>query len=161
MISQNEPFPDFSLPDQEGSSRSLGDYAGKWLVVYFYPKDNTSACTLEAQTFSSLLSEFTASGASVVGVSPDSVKSHAGFQAKKDLSVTLLSDPEHALLNAAGVWQKKKLYGKEHMGVVRSTFLVDPQGIVREVWTKVKVPGHVETVLEKLRELQKEEASQI
>jgi len=159
MLSSNEAFPDFRLPDQDGVLRSLADYAGKWLILYFYPKDNTSACTLEAQTFSSMLPEFAAAGAAVVGASPDSVKSHAGFQAKREIAVTLLSDPDHALLEASGVWQKKKLYGKEHMGVVRSTFLIDPQGLVQEVWTKVKVPGHVEAVLEKLKELQNKSAS--
>ncbi len=152
-MEKDKRFAQFSLPDQNGAVRGLGDYAGKWLVVYFYPKDNTSACTLEARDFTALAGEFAAEGAVVVGVSPDSVKSHSGFAAKQELGVTLLSDPEHALLEAAGVWQKKKLYGKEHMGVVRSTALVDPQGVTREVWTKVKAAGHAEEVLAKLREL--------
>ena len=155
MPAINDPFPDFSLPDQDGNPRSLSGFSDRWLVVYFYPKDNTSACTLEALDFSSRLSDFEQMDAAVVGVSPDSVKSHANFQVKKELRVTLLSDPEHVLLTEAGVWQKKKLYGKEHMGVVRSTFLVDPAGTVREVWTNVKVPGHVEAVLERLKALRK------
>lgn len=155
MLEPGAPFPDFTLPDQEGNAHSLGDYAGKWLVVYCYPKDNTSACTLEAKTFTSMVNDFAEKNANVVGVSPDSVKSHAGFSVKQELRVSLLSDPEKALLGATGVWQKKKLYGKEHMGVVRSTFLVDPGGVVRAVWTKVKVPGHAEAVLDKLVELQK------
>ena len=154
MLEPGSPFPDFSLPDQSGGGRRLADYAGRWLVIYFYPRDNTSACTLEAVDFTALAPKFAERETAVVGVSPDSVKSHAGFTAKKELGITLLSDAEHTLLEAAGVWQKKKLYGKEHMGVVRSTYIVDPQGLVRAVWTKVKVPDHAETVLAKLTELQ-------
>ena len=154
MLEPGSPFPDFFLPDQNGETHRLADYAGQWLVAYFYPKDNTSACTLEAIDFTSAAPRFTALQTAVLGVSPDSIKSHAGFAAKKDLGVTLLSDPEHSLLAAAGVWQKKKLYGKEHMGVVRSTCIVDPKGLVRAAWTKVKVPDHVEAVLAKLAELQ-------
>ena len=153
MLEINQLFPDFQLSDQQGITRSRSDYAGKWLIMYFYPKDNTSACTLEAQSFSSMREQFAKEDAVVLGISPDTVKSHAGFAEKKELAVTLLSDPEHALLTATGVWQKKKLYGKEHMGVVRSTVLVDPAGVVRDVWTKVKVPGHAEAVLDRLKEL--------
>lgn len=152
-MEKGKPFAQFSLPDQNGIVRGSGDYAGKWLVVYFYPKDNTSGCTLEAKSFTDLAGQFAAEDANIVGVSPDSVKSHCGFIAKHGLGITLLSDPDHALLEAAGAWQKKKLYGKEHMGVVRSTALVDPQGVVREVWTKVKAAGHAEDVLNRLRQL--------
>ena len=152
-MEKGKSFPQFSLPDQNGVMRGPGDYAGKWLVVYFYPKDNTSGCTLEAKSFTDLAGQFADLDAVIVGVSPDSVKSHCGFIAKHGLGVTLLSDPEHALLEAAGAWQKKKLYGKEHMGVVRSTALVDPQGVVREDWTKVKAAGHAEEVLARLRQL--------
>ena len=152
-MEKGKPFAQFSLPDQNGVMRGPGDYAGKWLVVYFYPKDNTSGCTLEAKSFTDLAGQFADLDAIIVGVSPDSVKSHCGFIAKHGLGITLLSDPEHALLEAAGAWQKKKLYGKEHMGVVRSTALVDPQGVVREVWTKVKAAGHAEEVLARLRQL--------
>ena len=152
-MEKGKAFPQFSLPDQNGVMRGPGDYAGKWLVVYFYPKDNTSGCTLEAKSFTDLAGQFADHDAVIVGVSPDSVKSHCGFIAKHGLGITLLSDPEHALLEAAGAWQKKKLYGKEHMGVVRSTALVDPQGVVREVWTKVKAAGHAEEVLARLRQL--------
>ena len=155
MLQTEQAFPNFQLKDQDDKIHTLADYAGQWLVIYFYPKDNTSACTLEALDFSARLSDFEQMDAAVVGVSSDSVKSHANFQVKKELRVTLLSDPEHVLLTEAGVWQKKKLYGKEHMGVVRSTFLVDPAGTVREVWTNVKVPGHVEAVLERLKALRK------
>ena len=152
-MEKNKPFASFRLPDQDGALRGLGDYAGKWLVVYFYPKDNTSGCTLEARSFTALAGQFAAEEAVVVGVSPDSVKSHCGFIAKQELGVTLLSDPEHSLIEAAGAWQKKKLYGKEYMGVVRSTALIDPQGVVREVWSKVKPSGHADEVLARLREL--------
>ena len=152
-MEKGKAFPQFCLPDQNGVMRGPGDYAGKWLVVYFYPKDNTSGCTLEAKSFTDLAGQFADLDAVIVGVSPDSVKSHCGFIAKHGLGITLLSDPERALLEAAGAWQKKKLYGKEHMGVVRSTALVDPQGVVREVWTKVKAAGHAEEVLARLRQL--------
>ena len=153
MLQAGKPFPNFQLPDQNEQLHSLQDFAGKWLVVYFYPRDNTSGCTLEAKSFTDLAGQFADHGAVIVGVSPDSVKSHCGFIAKHGLGITLLSDPERALLEAAGAWQKKKLYGKEHMGVVRSTALVDPQGVVREVWTKVKAAGHAEEVLARLRQL--------
>ena len=152
-MEKGKPFAQFSLPDQNGVTRGPGDYAGKWLVVYFYPKDNTSGCTLEAKSFTDLAGQFADLDAVIVGVSPDSVKSHCGFIAKHGLGITLLSDPEHAMLEAVGAWQKKKLYGKEHMGVVRSTVLVDPQGVAREVWTKVKAAGHAEEVLARLRQL--------
>ena len=152
-MEKNKPFAPFRLPDQDGALRGLDDYAGKWLVVYFYPKDNTSGCTLEARSFTALAGRFAAEGAAVVGVSPDSVKTHCGFIAKQELGITLLSDPERSLIEAAGAWGKKKLYGKEYMGVVRSTALIDPRGVVREVWTKVKPAGHAEEVLDKLREL--------
>jgi peroxiredoxin Q/BCP len=154
MLQVDQHFPDFALPDQNGETRRLADYAGRWLVIYCYPKDNTSGCSLEAQDFTCAAGKFEAKGAAVVGVSPDSVKSHASFTAKKDLGITLLSDTEHALLEATGVWQLKKMCGREYMGVVRSTFLVDPQGVVRASWTKVKVPGHVDDVLAKLTSLQ-------
>jgi len=153
MLETGKAFPEFRLPDQTGKEHSLADYAGHWLAVYFYPKDNTSACTLEALDFTAMAPRFAALETPIIGVSPDSVKSHAGFTAKKALGITLLSDPEHTLLEAAGVWRKKKLYGKEYMGVVRTTALVDPTGVVREVWSKVKVPGHVESVLARLKEL--------
>ena len=120
-MEKNKPFAPFRLPDQDGALRGLDDYAGKWLVVYFYPKDNTSGCTLEARSFTALAGRFAAEGAAVVGVSPDSVKTHCGFIAKQELGITLLSDPERSLIEAAGAWGKKKLYGKEYMVVVRST----------------------------------------
>jgi peroxiredoxin Q/BCP len=154
MLELDKPFPLFTLPDQGGQTHSLADYAGRWLVIYFYPKDNTGGCTLEAKDFTCLASRLADRGAAVIGVSPDSVKSHANFASKQELGFTLLSDPEHALLTAAGVWRKKKLYGREYMGVARATALVDPKGVVRALWSNVKVPGHAEAVLAKLTELQ-------
>lgn len=154
MLKKGDKFTGFSLPDHKGERHSQDDYAGKWLVVYFYPKDNTSGCTQEAQDFSRLAGDFAARGAVVFGVSPDSVKSHSNFVQKKELSVTLLSDPEHDFLQNVGVWQKKKMCGREYMGVVRTTVIVDPEGTVREVWDKVKVAGHADEVLKRLVELQ-------
>jgi peroxiredoxin Q/BCP len=139
--------------DQEGQPFSRENLLGHWSAVYFYPRDNTSGCIIEAKEFNSLAKRFMDEETQVVGISTDSVKSHVSFKAKHHLGLTLLSDPEHQLAEPAGVWQKKKLYGKEIFGLVRTTFLLDPQGIVREVWTKIKVAGHAETVLAKLREL--------
>ena len=154
MLETGKAFPSFALPDQGGKNHSMHDYAGKWLVVYFYPKDNTSGCATEAATFAALHDAFMGHNAAIVGVSPDSVKSHKNFAAKLALPFSLLSDPEHMLLEACGVWQKKKMAGHEYMGVVRTTALLDPKGIVRALWPKVKVAGHAEEVLAKLRELQ-------
>ena len=139
--------PDFSLPRNGGGTVSLSDYAGKPVVLYFYPKDDTSGCTTEAIDFSGLTAEFAKLGATVIGVSPDSVKSHDKFAAKHSLSVVLAADEEHKALEAYGVWKEKSMYGKTYMGVERSTFLIDKSGKVAEVWRKVKVPGHAEAVL--------------
>lgn len=155
MIQEGTLFPDFALPDQNGTRHTLAEYAGKWLVIYFYPRDNTSGCSLEAASFASLIERYAGLGVVVVGVSADSVKSHAGFSEKLGLPFTLLSDEAHELLEKTGVWQKKKLAGREYMGIVRSTVIVDPEGVVRHTWTKVKVDGHAEAVLEKLKELKK------
>jgi Peroxiredoxin len=154
MIESGSPFPDFTLPDQDDVPHSRAEYAGKWLVMYFYPRDNTAGCSLEASSFASLVQKYAAKNTAVLGVSADSVKSHAKFSEKLGLPFTLLSDTEHVLLEKAQVWQKKKMAGKEYMGIVRSTYVVDPQGIVRASWTKVKVAGHAEAVLKKLHELQ-------
>lgn len=154
MLEQGKPFPDFCLPDQNGTIHTLSQYAGKkWLAIYFYPKDNTSGCTAEALAFTAYYRDFIKKGAEIIGVSPDSVKSHANFAKKQGLSFTLLSDTEKNLLEAAGVWQMKKLYGREYMGVVRKTVLVDPKGIIRHVWPKVKVDGHAMDVFETLEKL--------
>ncbi len=154
-MQRGTPFPDFRLPDQSGEERTLADYTGAWLVVYFYPRDNTSGCTTEALSFAALQEDFAACGAAVVGISADSVTSHEKFAAKHCLPFTLLSDEAHVLLEACGVWQKKKMAGREYMGIVRSTALLDPQGVVRAFWPKVKVPGHADEVLATLTALRK------
>ena len=139
--------PDFSLPDANGKTVSLKDFAGKTLVIYFYPKDDTPGCTKESCDFRDNLARLKRAGAAVVGVSRDSVKSHAKFAAKYDLPFPLLSDTEGEMLQAYGVWQKKSFMGKSFMGIVRSTFLVDGKGVIRKVWEKVKVEGHVDEVV--------------
>lgn len=144
--------PRFCLPDQNGEEICLDRFKGGWLILYFYPRDNTKGCTLEAIDFTSNLEELEILGAVIVGVSPDSVKSHRNFCDKHGLKITLLSDPEHGVLKMYGVWQLKKMYGREFHGVVRSTFIIDPDGIIRKVWRKVKVKGHVEAVKQKLIE---------
>lgn len=154
MIETGKPFPDFTLPDQNNAPHHLADYAGRWLVIYFYPRDNTAGCSLEAASFAEMIKKYAVRGTDVIGVSADSVKSHAAFAEKLGLPFTLLSDPEHTLLEAAQVWQKKKMAGREYMGIVRSTCIVGPDGIVRASWTRVKVDGHAEAVLQKLHELQ-------
>ena len=145
--------PGFCLPDQDGETICLDSFRGRWVVLYFYPKDNTKACTLEALDFTLNKTEFEEIGAVVLGVSPDSVKSHQSFCQKHDLTITLLSDPEHEALEKYGVWQLKKMYGREYHGVVRSTFLIDPDGKLAHEWRKVRVKGHVEAVKEKILEL--------
>lgn len=146
MLSAGDTAPAFTLNDKDGKPVSLSDYSGKWVVLYFYPRDNTSGCTTEAKSFSALLPMFEKKNAAIIGISADSEASHTRFATKHDLTVTLLSDPEHKALEAYGVWQKKKMAGREYMGIVRTTFLIDPKGIVREVWNKVKVKTHAETV---------------
>jgi len=153
MLEIGQKAPDFCLPNQDSEEICLRDLRGSWVVLYFYPKDNTPGCTTEALDFSAHLSEFEALGATVLGVSPDSVKKHQNFIAKKELKVTLLSDEEKEVLEKYGVWQLKKNYGREYMGVVRTTYLIDPDGNVAYVWPKVRVKGHVEAVREKLEEL--------
>ena len=148
-----EKAPEFCLPNQDSEEVCLRDLQGSWVVLYFYPKDSTPGCTTEALDFTAHLGEFESLGATVLGISPDSVKRHQNFIAKKELKVTLLADEEKEVCQAYGVWQLKKNYGREYMGVVRSTFLIDPDGIVRAKWEKVRVKGHVEAVLEKLEEL--------
>ena len=146
--------PDFCLPDAEKGQVCLKDHRGKWVVLYFYPKDNTKGCTMEALEFTAAEDDFNAMGAVVIGVSPDSPESHTKFIEKHDLGITLLSDTEKEILTGYGVWQKKKMYGREYMGVVRSTFLIDPEAKISYIWPKVKVAGHADAVMEKLVELQ-------
>ena len=149
-----DPAPGFCLPDAEKGQVCLKDHRGRWVVLYFYPKDGTKGCTMEALEFTAAEDEFNAKGAVVLGVSPDSPESHVKFKEKNDLSITLLSDTEKEILTGYGVWQKKKMYGREYMGVVRSTYLIDPEGKIAHIWPKVKVAGHADAVMEKLVELQ-------
>ncbi|HPR64492.1 MAG TPA: peroxiredoxin [Thermoanaerobaculia bacterium] len=143
--------PAFTLPASTGRNVSLKELKGSWVVLYFYPKDSTSGCTLEAQEFTGLKKDFDALNAVVLGVSPDSVRSHCSFQEKYNLDVLLLSDTEHSTLQAYGAWQLKKMYGREYYGVVRSTVLIDPKGTITAIWPKVKARGHAAEVLEDLR----------
>ena len=153
MLNAGDKAPDFKLPDQDENEVGLKDYSGKWLVLYFYPKDNTPGCTTEACEFTEDIGSFESLGCDVVGVSPDSAKSHRGFIKKQGLKFRLLSDPDHGMLEAYGAWQEKSMYGKKYMGVQRSTFLIDPQGKVAFAWPNVKVKDHVREVGEKLKEL--------
>ncbi|MGL3605526.1 thioredoxin-dependent thiol peroxidase [Rhizobium sp. G187] len=146
-LTAGDSAPDFTLPRNGGGTVSLSEFAGKSVVLYFYPKDDTSGCTTEAVDFTGLASDFAAAGTVVIGMSPDSVKSHDKFASKHSLSVILAADEEHTALEAYGVWKEKSMYGKTYMGVERSTFLIGPDGKIVEVWRKVKVPGHAEAVL--------------
>ncbi|MDJ0632883.1 MAG: thioredoxin-dependent thiol peroxidase [Xenococcaceae cyanobacterium MO_188.B29] len=148
-----QPAPDFTAQDRHGNTVSLENFANQWLILYFYPKDNTPGCTNEAKDFTNYQAEFSELGAKIVGVSPDSEKSHGKFIDKHDLTIQLLSDPEHQVIEAYGAWRLKKFMGKEYMGVVRSTFLITPDGKIAQVWDKVRVKGHVEKVLQELRTL--------
>ncbi len=150
---KGQQAPDFTLSNQDGRAVSLRDFREKWVVLYFYPKDNTSGCTLEAKDFTCLVEQFAKKNAVVIGVSPDSISSHQKFIAKQELNLNLLSDPDKTALQAYGAWRLKKNYGREYMGVVRSTFLIDPEGVVRQVWDKVRAKGHAEKVLSTLTEL--------
>jgi len=147
------PAPPFSLPRDGGGTISLGDFAGRKLVLYFYPKANTSGCTKEAIDFSRLQAAFKRAGADIVGVSADAVTALDKFKAKQKLSVALASDEKHKALEAYGVWQEKSLYGRKFMGIVRSTFLIGPDQRIAKVWPKVSVAGHAEEVLEAVKAL--------
>ncbi|RME23118.1 MAG: thioredoxin-dependent thiol peroxidase [Candidatus Zixiibacteriota bacterium] len=145
--------PAFTLPDQDGNKVKLTDFKGQWVVLYFYPKDDTPGCTTEACEFTSNLKQFDKLNAVVLGVSPDTPESHRKFIAKYKLKLTLLSDPEHKVMQKYGGWGIKKQYGREYEGVIRSTFLIDPQGKIAHLWRKVKAAGHAEKVKAKLESL--------
>jgi thioredoxin-dependent peroxiredoxin len=142
----------FDLPDAHEKSFRLEDIKGRWLVLYFYPKDQTPGCSLEAGEFTRRLEDFHALGAEVAGVSPDSPESHCNFIGKQNLKLILLSDEKKDVINGYGAWKLKKQYGREYFGVERSPFLIDPAGIVAAVWRGVKVPGHVDAVLAELKD---------
>ena len=146
-----QPAPNFSAKDQNGNIVSLQDKSDRWLVLYFYPKDNTPGCTTEAKDFTEYAAQFQELGADIIGVSPDSEKSHCKFIDKHNLSIQLLTDSEHEVIEPYGAWRLKKFMGKEYMGVVRSTFLISPDGKIAQVWDKVRVKAHVEKVLSELQ----------
>ena len=145
--------PDFALSNQDGESVRLSDSSGKWMVVYFYPKDDTPGCTVEAIEFTELRKQFENENAVLLGVSPDTEAKHCKFIDKHKLSIDLLADIEKTMLSDYGVWQEKSMYGRTYMGVVRTTYLIDPKGNIAEVWTKVKAKGHAGAVLERLKEI--------
>jgi len=152
-VAVGDKVPAVTLPVSGGGELSLAKLKGKPVVVYFYPKDNTSGCTKEAQDFQAAMAKFKKSGAEVIGVSKDSVASHDKFAAKFDLSFPLLADTEGKACEAFGTWVEKSLYGRKYMGIERATFVIDAKGVVRHVWRKVKVPGHVDQVLAAVQSL--------
>jgi thioredoxin-dependent peroxiredoxin len=145
--------PDFTLPTDGGGSVTLSALKGQKIVVYFYPKDDTSGCTKQAQDLSAYAAEFAAAGTAVIGISKDSVKSHDKFKAKYDLAVTLAADTDTTVAAAYGVWVEKSMYGRSYMGMERATFLIDADGAIAQVWNKVKVPGHADAVLAAVKAL--------
>lgn len=153
MADQGSPAPDVAFTKPDGSSARITDYRGQKLVVYFYPKDDTSGCTKEAQEFTTLADDFAAAETVVLGVSRDSEKSHTKFIDKYGLKVALGSDGDGAVTEAFGVWVEKSMYGRKYMGIERATFLIDAQGMIARVWRKVKVPGHAAEVLEAAKRL--------
>ena len=154
MLEIGDAIPDFCLPNQDEEEICFRDIKGRWIVLYFYPKDNTPGCTTEACDFTAALPDFTGMKAMILGVSPDSPKKHRNFIEKKDLKITLLADEEKELCKSFGMWQLKKFMGREYMGVVRSTFIISPEGTLEYKWEKVRVKNHVQEVKEKLAELQ-------
>ncbi|MGI9524141.1 MAG: peroxiredoxin [Hyphomicrobiaceae bacterium] len=148
MLEEGQNAPAFKLPADSEETISLKSLKGSVIVLFFYPKDDTAGCTKEAIAFTEHLERFENAGAIVIGMSPDGVESHKKFKAKHDLRVTLLSDVEKSVLQAYGVWVEKSMYGRKYMGVERTTFVIDHTGKIKKVWRKVKVPGHVESVLE-------------
>jgi peroxiredoxin Q/BCP len=148
MLSEGDAAPEFELESDGGGIIRLGDLKGKQVVIYFYPKDDTSGCTKEAIAFTEHSSEFSKLGVHIIGISPDTAASHDKFKAKYNLGVQLAADTEKVAVQAYGVWVSKSMYGRKYMGVERPTFLVDANGKIIRIWRKVKVPGHVEEVLD-------------
>jgi peroxiredoxin Q/BCP len=153
MTDVGKKAPAFTLPDADGKKVSLKDFKGQPLVVYFYPKDDTPGCTTEAKDFTALAAKFKKAGAAVIGISKDSVVRHKKFADKHDLKVILLSDEDGEVCEKYGVWVEKSLYGRTYMGIERATFLVDGNGVIRQVWRKVKVKGHAQEVLDAVQAL--------
>ena len=152
-LESGDPAPNFALPADGGGKTSLADLKGKPVVVYFYPKDDTSGCTAEAIAFSGLKPEFDRAGAVVIGVSPDSAASHDKFKAKHGIAVALAADPDRSAIEAFGLWKEKSMYGRKYFGVERTTFLIGRDGRVAKVWRKVKVPKHADEVLAAVKAL--------
>jgi len=151
MLDTGDRIPDLPLALSSGETRRLSDYAGSWLALYFYPKDSTPGCTTEGIDFNALLPDFRKLGATVLGVSRDSIKSHQNFCAKQGFAFDLASDADEALCNAFGVIREKNMYGRKVMGIERSTFLIDPAGVIARTWRPVKVAGHAQSVLDALK----------
>jgi thioredoxin-dependent peroxiredoxin len=146
-VEVGKPTPAFTLPSTEGQTIALKDLKGQKVVLYFYPKDNTSGCTKEACAFRDAHPDYRKAGAVVLGVSPDSLKSHANFRGKYELPFTLLADEDHAVAEKYGVWKEKSMYGRKYMGIERSTFVIDSHGKLTAIFPRVKVDGHAEEVL--------------
>jgi peroxiredoxin Q/BCP len=152
-LQENDMAPDFRLPADGGETLTLGSYEGRAIVLYFYPKDDTSGCTAEAIDFSRLRKDFEKAGAVVIGMSPDSAKSHDKFKKKHGLDLALVSDEDKKTLQAYGVWAEKSMYGRKYMGVERTTFLIGKDRRIAQIWRKVKVPGHADEVLSAAKSL--------
>ena len=150
MLAVGTQAPDFTLPDQNGEEHSLSDYRGQKVILYFYPKDNTAGCTKQACGFGERYPQFREKGAVVIGVSKDSVRSHKNFETKHNLPFTLLSDPELSAIQAYDVWKEKKNYGRTYMGIVRTTYLIDEEGVIIRAMDKVKAAKNPEELLEAL-----------
>lgn len=153
-LKENDKAPDFTLPDSDGKKVSLHDFSRMWLVVYFYPKDDTPGCTIEAMDFTKLEAGFRKAGAMVLGISRDSCESHVAFAKKRNLGITLLSDPDTAVQKLYGVWRAHSFMGRETVGTVRSTFLVGPDGRIAKIWDSVNPLGHADAVLTEVRKRQ-------
>jgi len=153
MLDEGKQAPAFTLKADDGEKISLAGFKGRYLVIYFYPRDDTPGCTLEAQGFNKALAQLDRLGAAVVGISKDSLESHCKFRDKYRLKFPLLSDPEGKVIEKYGAWGEKNMYGKKSMGIVRSTVIVDPQGKVAKVFPKVKVDGHVDAVIDTIKKL--------
>jgi peroxiredoxin Q/BCP len=153
MLVEDDRVPDVILTGMDGAALSPADFKGQKLVLYFYPKDDTSGCTAEAQAFTALADEFEKAGTWILGVSKDSPEAHRKFTDKYDLRVKLATDPDGSVCEAFGTWTEKNMYGRKYMGIERTTFLIDRDGTIFRIWRKVKVPGHAEEVLAAAREL--------
>lgn len=151
-VKLNATAPAFKGVDQNNETIASKDLKGQWYVLYFYPKDNTSGCTKQACDFRDSMSSLTTLGVKVIGVSPDSIKSHQKFINDHELNFSLISDEDKSICEKYGVWVQKSMYGRSYMGVERSTFIIDPDGKIKQIYSKVKVPGHVEAVMEWLKE---------